>query len=51
VKILEKQEKNYVPFDQVKKDITKKLHQERASKRYQNWLDTLVKKAYVKILL
>jgi peptidyl-prolyl cis-trans isomerase SurA len=51
VKILEKQEKNYVPFDQVKKDITKKLYQERASKRYQNWLDTLVKKAYVKILL
>lgn len=51
VKILEKQEKNYVSFDQVKKDITKKLYQERASKRYQNWLNTLVKKAYVKILL
>ncbi len=51
VKILEKQEKNYVPFDKVKKDITKQLYQERASKRYQDWLNTLVKKAYVKILL
>ena len=51
VKILEKQEKNYVPFDQVKKDITRKLYQERVSKRYQNWLNTLINKAYVKILL
>lgn len=51
VKILEKKEKDYVPFDQVKKDIMKKLYQERASKRYKDWLNTLIKKAYVKILM
>ena len=51
VKILEKQYRNYVPFDQVKKEIEKKLYQERAQERYKTWLNELVKKAYVKVLL
>jgi len=51
VRILEKQYRNYVPFDQVKKEIEKKLYQERAQERYKTWLNELVKKAYVKVLL
>ncbi len=51
VKILEKQYKDYVPFDQVKKEIEKKLYRERAQERYKTWLNDLVKKAYVKVLL
>lgn len=51
IKILEKQNRNYVPFEEVKKEIEKKLYNQVAEKRYKAWLDELVKKAYVKILL
>ncbi len=51
VKILDRQYRNYVPFDKVKGEIEKKLYKERAQERYKTWLEDLVKKAYVKVLL
>jgi len=51
LKILEKQEKIYVPFEKVKDEIEKKLYSERAKGSYQHWLDELVKRAYVKMML
>ena len=51
VKILDRQYRDYVPFDKVKGEIEKKLYKERAQERYKAWLEDLVKKAYVKVLL
>ena len=51
VKVLERQNRNYIPFEQVKKEIEKKLYSQVAEKRYKAWLDELMKKAYVKVLL
>ena len=47
LKVIEKQNKDYVPFDEVKDDIERKLYAQRAEGRYNKWLDGLVKKAYV----
>ncbi len=51
IKILDRQYRDYVPFDKVKGEIEKKLYKERAQERYKTWLEDLVKKAYVKVLL
>ncbi len=51
VKLIERQERNYVPFDSVKGEIERKMIQERTSERYNRWLQSLMKKAYVKVLM
>ncbi len=51
VKVLEKQNRDYVPFQQVRKEIEKKLYRKVAEERYKAWLDELMKKAYVKVFL
>jgi len=51
IKVLEKQYRDYVPFEKVKGEIEKKLYRERAQERYKTWLKGLVDKAYVKVLL
>ncbi len=49
LKMIERQNTDYVPFDEVKEEIEKKLYAQRAKARYNKWLDGLVKKAYVDI--
>ncbi len=41
----------YVPFDQVKDEIRKKLLKEKFNKRYKSWLNELFEKASIRILM
>ncbi len=51
VKVGKRLKENYVPFEQVKEDIRRKLLDERIQKRYKKWLDELLSRATIKIML
>ena len=51
VKVGKRRKENYAPFEEVKEQIRKKLLEERTEKRYQKWLNTLLDKATIKILM
>jgi parvulin-like peptidyl-prolyl isomerase len=51
VQVLDRQESEALPFDQVKDKLQRQLFQERLKQQTKQWLDELKKKAYIDIKL
>ena len=51
VKVEKRNLSNYIPFEQVKDKIKRKLMREKFEARYQHWLQELLDKAYIKIMM